>query len=98
MLIKSIVAILSIIILYAVIKNQAETKKIVIKNTVKAGSEISNFILPDKFKPVKEKWAIKKEWIAPKTLKECMKENKIIDNQTIRCRNGYYIDVKVLLN
>jgi len=72
------------------------TNKVITK---KISKEFTKFVLPKKFlPPPKKRWGIKKEWIPPKNLRDCMNGTNIIDNETIRCRNGYYIDIRVPLN
>lgn len=33
-------------------------------------------------------------WVNGKSLKECMGENKILNNNTIQCHNGYFKEVE----
>jgi hypothetical protein len=42
-----------------------------------------------------KQWRQDKVWVNGKTLEECMKNKKFIDNNTVNCRNGYYKEIKV---
>jgi len=35
-------------------------------------------------------------WVEAKTLKECMNGSKIINNNTVKCTNGYYKEIRVI--
>ena len=37
----------------------------------------------------------KRVWVKGKSLKECMKQDKEINNNTIKCRAGYYKEIKI---
>ena len=36
----------------------------------------------------------KRVWVNGKSLKECLRKDKEINNNTIKCRSGYYKEIK----
>ena len=66
--------------IYAIRKSEQEVSLKILKNT--------NFHIK------KEVLRSKRVWVKGKSLKECLRKDKEINNNTIKCRSGYYKEIK----